>query len=116
MKIYQTCIIDFFNGCSQKEILKDCENSEYLGFDFDEFEREFIYRLSKETYWEGDGRVLFFPVFTDRDDGRFDYVAIIKQQNNGSTWVGIPDGVRVDAIERNYSMVENTGEYKKWYR
>jgi len=117
MKIYEMQIIDLFLGCFS---LKDIEKSEIdmVGFDFEEFEREFIYRLAKETYWEGDGEVLFFPIIANRSDGRLEYGAIIKQQNNGSTWVAIPsyiDGSVIHGVDKS-ELVTDTKEYKKWYQ
>jgi hypothetical protein len=116
MKIYSTHIMDFFEGCFD---MKKAEKfGEYVGFDFKEFEREFLYRLSKESYWEGDGEVLFFPVFTNSSDGRFDYAAIIKQSNNGSTWVAVEDHVIIFDLEdsRYCDLIRDTKAYKKYYQ
>jgi hypothetical protein len=113
MKIYGTGIIDYFCGCFN---MKEAEKfGKYVGFDFKEFEREFLYRLARETYWEGDGQVLFFPVFTNRDDCRFDYAAIIKQSNNGSTWVAMENHVVIFDLEHSpyYELVEDTKSYKR---
>lgn len=110
-------IIDLFLGCFS---LKDIEKSELdsVGFDFKEFEREFIYRLAKETYWEGDGEVLFFPIMSNSSDGRLEYGAVIKQQNNGSTWIAIPNYVDDKVIHNveNSNIVTDTKEYKKWFK
>lgn len=112
MKIYEMYIIDFFLGCFSIHDI-DKQQLEEVGFDFKGFEGEFLYRLSKETNWEGDGELLFFPIMANKDDGRLEYGAVIKQQNNGCTWVAIPSYVSEKVIHFSEAskLVVDTNAY-----
>lgn len=84
--VYSIGIVDDFTGFTsfEKENFRFNENA------YQSMLQEVRMLLIKHTYWEGDGHFEMFPVL-DPNDIAFPHICvIIKQSNNGSTFVVSP--------------------------
>jgi hypothetical protein len=88
MYVYELGIIDDFTYFTPFN-LKTFAHPDFssLTRDYETVYKEVVYHLAKYTSWEGDGEFVFIPLLDIEEMYHPGYGVIIKQGNNGSTFM-----------------------------
>ena len=64
--------------------------------------KEILNKLFSNAGWEGDGEIgciALAPCFSGSDDGWCDIIYHVKQSNNGTSWLAIPNNLKLSLPE-----------------
>lgn len=91
--VYERRPIDWWAGaCSFNAFLDEVERGQVM--EWVARLRSAVYLLRRYTTWEGDGFFQVIPLF-DGESERFDYALVVKQSNDGTTFVVSPQEIPV---------------------